>query len=79
MAWPDEDIELALHWQAEKRMTCTECGHHLDESTSKDGQRLYQAAEITCHACAVIDWRRKALSDQEVDMGGLRVYATKRS
>lgn len=76
--WLTEDTDYALAWQAEKRVTCEGCGHPLDESTDSEHVRDYQAAELTCHACAVIDWRRQALSEQEVDMGGVRIYATRK-
>lgn len=32
---------------------------------------------MTCHACQVIEWRRTTLSDQDTDMAGLRIYATR--
>lgn len=70
-------MELALEWQAEKNLLCGNCGHHLDETLAPDAARAYQAAEMTCHACQVIEWRRTTLSEQDTDMAGLRIYATR--
>lgn len=75
--WTDEDTDLALEWQAEKNLRCGSCGHPLDESTDADNARAYQAHEVVCYGCMVIDLRRKALSEQESDMAGRHVYARK--
>lgn len=77
--WTAEDMALALEWQAEKNLRCEGCGHHLDETLSAGAARAYEADEMTCHACQVIEWRREALSEQSRDMGGLRIYATRRA
>lgn len=76
--WTPEDLELALEWQAEKRLLCDSCGHHMDETLPDEAIRDYEAAEMTCHACQVIEWRRNTLSEQEADMAGLRIYARRR-
>ena len=75
-AWTDDDTALALEWRAEKNLICEGCGHHLDETVPAD-VRQYRAAEMTCRACQVIDWRREALGQQETDMAGRRIYAVK--
>lgn len=77
--WTPEDTALALEWQDEKRLQCGSCGHHLDETTDDAHARDWVADELMCHACAVTEWRRKALSEQERDMAGLHVYARRRT
>jgi hypothetical protein len=74
--WTPGDTALALEWQSEKNLLCESCGHHLDETIGAD-MRRYEAAEMTCRACQVIEWRREALSQQEAPMAGLRIYAVK--
>jgi hypothetical protein len=82
MSWPEEDIDLALQWQAEQRLQCKSCGHPIDESSNPDSIRAYEAHELTCHACAVIDYRQNALGEQAKDnrdaLAGVRVYAVRR-
>lgn len=76
--WTEQDIALALEWQRDKALKCEGCGHHLDESIPDESARDYEANQMTCHACQVIEWRRTALSEQETDMAGLRIYATRK-
>lgn len=80
-AWPEDDIELALAWQREKRLTCDGCGHPRDESTDPKNARTYQAEEVTCYACASIEYRQHAMQQEAADdseaLAGRRVYTTK--
>jgi hypothetical protein len=71
-------MELALAWQADKKLHCESCGHYLDESLDEGNLRTYEAHEVTCGGCMVMDLRRQALSEQETDMAGVRIYATRR-
>jgi hypothetical protein len=73
--WTATDLELALEWQAENNLRCGNCGQPMDESTDPDNARDYRADELTCYGCMVIELRRKALSEQEVDMAGVNIYA----
>lgn len=68
-----------MEWQAEQKLKCGSCGHFLDESMDSENARAYEAGEMTCHACQVIEWRQHSLSEQERDMAGLRVYATRKA
>jgi hypothetical protein len=76
MSWPDEDIDLALEWQAEQDAKCGGCGHPLDETTSSSYR--YEAAEVVCQACATQTWRKEAVAEEERDSAGLMVYALRR-
>jgi hypothetical protein len=69
---------LALEWQREKRAAHSACGHPIDESADEAHSRAYEAHEMTCYACMVIDLRRNALNDQERDTAGLVIYATRK-
>jgi hypothetical protein len=76
--WTESDTELALEWQSEKRLRCEGCGHHLDETLAEDGRRSYEPQHVTCWACAAIELRRATMIEEERDMSGVRIYATRR-
>jgi len=71
-------MELALAWQADEKLRCKGCGHYLDESLDEGNLRAWEAQEVTCGGCMVMDIRRDTLAQQERDMAGLRIYATRR-
>jgi hypothetical protein len=81
--WLPEDTDLALEWQAEQRSKCGGCGNPLDETSDPANVRLYEAQEIHCQACAVLTWRRNALSEATQEnpdsQAGVHVYVTKRA
>lgn len=80
--WLPEDTDLALEWQAEQRTKCRGCGNPLDETSDPANARLYAAEEIHCQACAVLTWRRNAISEaarEDSDAhAGTHVYVVKR-
>lgn len=76
--WTEDDLELALAWKADDKLICDSCGHHLDETLQDDAVRSFEAIDLICHACEVIEWRRKALSDQDSEMAGIRIFAKRR-
>jgi len=77
--WAEDDVDLALAWQAEQKAMCKGCGHHLDESTDGATRRQWEAQELICHGCEVIDLRRAALTEAEADMPGRLIYARKKT
>jgi hypothetical protein len=76
--WLPDDLELALEWQREDQLRCKTCGHHLDETLADDAFNKYEAGEMTCHGCQVIEWRRTTLSEEERDMAGMSIYAIRK-
>lgn len=65
-------------------MQCSGCGHQLDETTDPAAAREFEAAEVTCMACAVVGYRQNALQQQAGEnsadaLAGVRVYAKRRA
>lgn len=77
--WTEEDVDYALAWQREQNALCKGCGHPVDETGDKVNTMLYAAEETWCQGCAVIEWRRKALSDSDIDLSGVRLHVTKKA
>lgn len=55
MSWDEEDLELALAWQAELDGQCGGCGQPLDESSDPANSESYAGKTLVCHACAAMD------------------------
>lgn len=75
--WLPADMDLALAFKREQDTACGGCGQPIDESTDPKNARRYRAHEKTCYGCAVIDWRRDALSGEDGDLAGVRLYVTR--
>jgi hypothetical protein len=75
--WLAEDMDLALEYIREQSLACEGCGQPSDESTDPKNARHYRAHERTCYGCAVLEWRRNALQEQEGDLAGVRLYVTR--
>jgi hypothetical protein len=75
--WLAEDMELALAWHREQQQICPGCAQPWDEATNPANARQYHAHEKVCYGCAVIEWRRNALTDTKADLAGLRLYVTR--
>ena len=64
--WTDADRSLALEWQAERDMTCTGCGHPMDETT--DPANRYGVQTLDCESC-----RTRAAYASEDQSSGVNV------
>lgn len=55
----EDDMDAALEWQMEDRLTCS-CGQPIYESTAVGADDDYEAELLVCHACAEMDRRKRA-------------------
>jgi hypothetical protein len=60
LAWPIDDQEAALLWQAEEDQRCRSCGTAAWEW--EENFFAYQASQQVCRGCAVLDGVRKDLN-----------------
>ena len=75
MSWSQDDVALALAWQAERNNECGGCGHPRDESF--DPNVRWDAEPLVCHACAAKVKAEKPIRDDN-NADGLYSRAFKR-
>ena len=53
LAWPEDDQQAALAWQAREQARCPGCGtHEEDWDPEQDGSRnAYTAVAVVCQGC----------------------------
>jgi hypothetical protein len=76
--WTEEDVSLALAWQAEQRLLCPGCGQPRDESVGKHAFEAYTATARTCHACAELDHAESKARRELTDSAGLHFELQRR-
>lgn len=57
----DEDLDGFLEWQTNQALTCSGCGHYLDETTDPDVHpSAFTVEKIECNACAAKERTQRA-------------------
>jgi hypothetical protein len=63
--WLPADVEGLLALQSDEDSRCHGCGQILAQSMDDDLSELWDTTAPTCHACAAMDRRKRALQDGE--------------
>lgn len=63
--WLPADTDGLLALQSDQDERCPGCGQLLEQSMDPDLSELWDTTTPTCHACAAMDRRKRALHDGE--------------